>query len=107
MGFKFLKQEQIPDQPETVEGAYERFHELVNNQLINEQNQLRLTTDNRPAVFLNISRHRDTISNDEWLHILRQQRIQLMEYMWDSGMIMNTIISQDEYGFTLRTEINF
>lgn len=99
MGFKFLGQN-IPEQPETVEGAYERLHNLVDN-------QLRLSVDNRPAVFLNLNRHRDTISNEEWLHLLRQQRIQLMEYMWDSGMVMNTIISQDEYGFTLRTELNF
>lgn len=99
MGFKFLSKN-IPDEPETVEGAYDRFNQLVNN-------QLSLSVDNRPAVFLNINRHRDTISNEEWLHLLRQQRVQLMEYMWDSGIVMNTIISQDEYGFTLRTELNF
>ena len=91
MGFKFLDQN-IPDQP-----AY----------VIEEANQVPLTIDNRPAVFLNLNRNRDTISDQEWNSIIQRQRSQLIEYMWQQGMIMHTIISEDEYGFTLRTEILF
>ena len=99
MGFKFLGQN-IPDEPETVEGAYDRFNQLVNNQLI-------LSVDNRPAVFLNLNRGRATISDDEWSHILQQQRRFLIEDMWERGMIIQTVISEDMNGFSLRTEINF
>jgi hypothetical protein len=38
---------------------------------------------------------------------LEQQRRNLMEHMWETGMIVQTIVSQDIDGFTLRTEINF
>jgi hypothetical protein len=103
MGFKFLNQN-IPDQPETVEAVQDRFMELVNHRL---ENQLALSTDNRPAVFLNLSRNRDTISEQEWDSIIHAQRRQLIEYMWQQGMVMHTIISEDEYGFTLRTELLF
>jgi hypothetical protein len=87
MGFKFLNTNEIPDQP--------------------EPDYLRLTTDNRPAVFLNLMRNRNDIDESEWTQMLRRQRINLIEYMWEQGMISHTIISQDEHGFTLRTEINF
>ena len=105
MGFKFLKNN-IPNEPETVEGTYDRFHELVNHQL-NISMQHPLSHQNRPAVFLNLSRNRDTISEQEWNSIIQQQRVQLMEYMWDQDMVIHTIVSQDEYGFTLRTELLF
>ena len=104
MGFKFLNKDQVPDQPQMVEGAYERFHELINHQLNNE---LRLTTDNRPAVFLQLNRGRDTFSDEEWSYLIKEQRRRLIEHMWEQGLIIQTIVSQDEYGFTLRSEINF
>lgn len=93
-----------PDQPETVEDTYDRFHELINHQLNNE---LRLTTDNRPAVFLQSNRGRDTFSDEEWSYLIKEQRRRLIEHMWEQGLIIQTIVSQDEYGFTLRSEINF
>lgn len=103
MRFKFLK-DNIPDQPEYI--TQERFNELVGYQL-NMNVNTPLSVDNRPAVFLNLSRERDTISDDEWNHILERQRQSLIKYMWEQGMIIQTVISQDQYGLTLRTEINF
>jgi hypothetical protein len=103
MGFKFLKSKEVPDQPDHI--TQERFNELVQHQL--QPEYLRLTTDNRPAVFLNLMRNRNDIDETEWTQILRRQRIDLIEYMWEQGMVSHTIISQDEFGFTLRTEINF
>jgi len=122
MGFKFLK-DNIPDQPQTVEATRERFMELVTARLnrteedmeyhramleINEMmNPTPLSVDNRPAVFLNLNRNRDTISEQEWNSIIQRQRSQLIEYMWQQGMVMHTIISEDNNGFSLRTEILF
>ncbi len=106
MGFKFLKTEEIPDQPDHI--TQERFNELVEHQLQQPQpDYLRLTTDNRPAVFLNMMRNRNDIDEGLWTQMLRRQRVDLIEYMWEQGMVSHTIISQDEFGFTLRTEINF
>lgn len=117
--FKFLNQN-IPDEPETVEYARDRFMELVNHHLDEEQLEIvrntyqhynepnnTLSINNRPAVFLNLNRNRDTISDQEWNSIIERQRRQLIEHMWQEGMVLHTIISQDENGFTLRTEINF
>jgi uncharacterized tellurite resistance protein B-like protein len=42
-----------------------------------------------------------------WEHLIEEQRKKLIEDMWEQGMISHTIISQDENGFTLRTEIIF
>jgi hypothetical protein len=92
MGFKFFKQD-VPDEPAAAA--------VVPNQ------PGRLSVDNRPAVFLNLNRGRSTIDDNEWNFILEQQRRNLVEYMWDNGMIIQTIISQDMDGFSLRTEINF
>lgn len=119
--FKFLNNN-IPQEPETVEYARDRFMELVNHHLDAEQLEIvrntyqhyndvgannTLSHNNRPAVFLNLNRNRDTISDDEWNSIIQQQRSRLIEHMWQEGMILHTIVSQDENGFTLRTEINF
>jgi hypothetical protein len=60
-----------------------------------------------PAVFTNILRPRDSISDELWMNITRGQRMRLIELMWHQGMIMHTIVSQDDNGFTLRTEILF
>lgn len=87
--------------PATI--ARERLMELVNHNI----EPTPLSTDNRPAVFLNLNRNRDTISDEEYTHLLREQRRLLIERMWESGNIMHTIISEDENGFTLRTEIIF
>ena len=103
MGFKFLNQN-IPEQPEYI--TQERFNELVGHQLTMNVNNP-LSTHNRPAVFLNLNMDRDSIPEQEWNHIIERQRRSLIEYMWQQGMIMHTIISQDQNGFTLRTEILF
>ena len=96
MGFKFLKQQEAPAEPEHI--TQERFRQLVEHQL---------SVDNRPAVFLHLNRNRNTIDDNEWNYILLQQRRNLIDYMWENGMIVQTIISQDIDGFSLRTEINF
>jgi hypothetical protein len=83
--FKFLDQN-IPDQPE----------ETVLPVVIRD-----------PSVVLRLNRNRNTISELEWDSIIQQQRRQLIEYMWQQGMIMHTIIYEDENGFSLRTEILF
>lgn len=104
MGFKFLNTEQIPDVPDHI--TQERFNELVGYQLtLNTHNPL--SVDDRPAVFLNLNRRREDIPELEWNYILERQRRSLIEFMWNRGNISHTIISQDESGFTLRTEINF
>ena len=103
MGFKFLTKN-IPEQPNYI--TQERFNELVGHQLtMNTYNPL--SVDNRPAVFLNVRSRRDQISDQMWEHVIEEQRKRLIEDMWEQGMISHTIISQDENGFTLRTEIIF
>ena len=82
MGFKFLEQN-IPDQP--------------------EESPLPVLRD--PSIVLRLNRSRDTISDQEWNSILEHQRRRLIQFMWDQNMISHTIIFQDEYGFSLRTEI--
>lgn len=96
MGFKFFDNK-IPDQPATI--AQDLFMELVNHN--------RLSVDNRPAVFLNVRSTRDQIPDQMWEHVIQEQRKKLIEHMWEQGMVSHTIVSQDENGFTLRTEINF
>ena len=66
-----------------------------------------LSVDNRPAVFTRLNRNRDTISEQEWNSIVQREQIKLTEHMYHQGMIMHTIISEDQNGFTLRTEILF
>lgn len=66
-----------------------------------------LSIDNRPAVFINLNRNRIDISELEWDYLLQEQRKNLIDYMWEQGLISHTIISEDENGFSLRTEINF
>ena len=99
MGFKFLEQN-IPDQPEYTE-------DIRNNYLNGFVGNIPLTTDNRPAVFLQLNRNRDTFSDEEWSYLIKEQRRRLIEHMWSQGHIMHTIISQDENGLTLRTELLF
>lgn len=115
MSFKFLKEEQVPDVPEHI--TQERFQELVAHQLDNpfdntnffepQPEYNRLTTDNRPAAFLTINLNRNEVSDEQMTALLRQQRTVLIEQMWEQGMIVQTIVSQDEFGFTLRSELNF
>lgn len=83
--FKFLDQN-IPDEP--------------------EETQLPMVIRD-PSVVFRLNRHRDTISDQEWDSILEHQRRTLMKFMWEQGMIMQTIIYQDENGFSLRTELLF
>lgn len=95
MGFKFFnKQRQV------TLTTRERFNDLV-------EYENRLTTDNRPAVFHNFDRNRGEISDREFEILIMNERRKLIEYMFREGMIIHTIVSQDENGFTLRTEINF
>jgi hypothetical protein len=89
--------ERIFDEAERLEAELAREREAT---------AVPLSVDNRPAVFLNLSRNRDTISDEEWNSIITRQRHVLIDYMWTQGMVTTEIISQDENGFTLRTEIN-
>ena len=100
--FKFFEKnedafERIFDEAERLEAELAREREAT---------AVPLSVDNRPAVFLNLSRNRDTISDEEWNSIITRQRHVLIDYMWTQGMVTTEIISQDENGFTLRTEIN-
>lgn len=83
MGFKFF--DNTPDEPDFGENY---VPEPIDN-----------------TVYLRLERNRDTISDEEWYDILRQEREVLIERMWVQGRISHTIISQDENGLTLRTEI--
>lgn len=109
MGFKFLT-ENLPNR------AREAFNRVLERRRL-EQNNIfiqpetieynPLTTNNRPAVFINLNRNRDTFSDEEWSYLIKEQRRRLIEHMWSQGHIMHTIISQDENGLTLRTELLF
>lgn len=57
------------------------------------------------VIFLSLNVNRDNISDEQYQHILRQQRTALIERMWQQGDITHTIVSQDDNGFTLRTEV--
>jgi hypothetical protein len=81
--------------------------EVPQSETLRRYDPQQLSVDNRPAVFVSIFRNRDNISDEEYAHLLIQQRRNLMDLMWERGNIMHTIVSQDENGFTLRTEINF
>lgn len=59
-----------------------------------------------PGVFTSILRNRSDISDASFADICKEQRLQLIEQMWEDHMVTHTIVSQDENGFTLRTEIN-
>jgi hypothetical protein len=99
MGFKFLE-DNTPEQPAYI--AQEMFMDLINY-----TPQTPLSVDDRPAVFLQLNRNRNTIDDNEWNFMLEQQRRNLMEYLWEQGHIVHTIVSQDIDGFTLRTELLF
>ena len=83
MGFKFF--DNTPDEPDFGENY---VPEPIDN-----------------TVYLRLERNRDTISDEEWNSILERQRRILMVQMWGQGQISHTIISQDENGLTLRTEL--
>jgi len=120
MRFKFFDNN-IPNEPSHI--TRDRFMELVQARLNTTDEDIEyhramleiedmmeptpLSVDNRPAVFLNLNRNRDTISEQEWNSIIQRQRSQLIEHMWQQGMVIHTIISEDQNGFTLRTEILF
>lgn len=133
MGFKFLNNDNLlPIDYEDFER--ERRIERLRNMATNRRNEMseeeleyhrgmaeigemlhieeilhttRLSVDNRPAVFLNLMRDRDTISEQEWNNIIQRQRTILIEHMFQQGMVIHTVISQDENGLTLRTELLF
>lgn len=125
MGFKFFNNddtfENIFDEAERLEADVMRERDEVYEMLqhqnlpLAEGEILQTETLRRhdpeqnspPAVFTSVLRNRDTISDEEYTHILRQQRRYLIESMWETGQVMHTIVSQDDNGFTLRTEILF
>ena len=47
----------------------------------------------------------DTLGEIEYDNLLRRERIKMIESFWMDGRISQEIISQDNNGFTLRTEI--
>lgn len=129
MNFKFFRNN-IPDEPAGVtlrdypvitgrfpeeyidrsierERNIERMTALANARRAEMLIQQPLSTNNRPAVFLNLNRRRDDISDIEWEYMMMAQRRRLIDHMFEQGMIMHTITSQDENGFSLRTEILF
>ncbi len=57
------------------------------------------------SVILRVPRNRDDISDEIFGDLCKAQRLQLIEKMWLQRQVTQTIISQDENGFTLRTEI--
>jgi hypothetical protein len=60
----------------------------------------------RPAVYLSVSHTRDSLSDEQFDDICKAQRLQLIERMFEYLLVTHTIVSQDNIGFTLRTEIN-
>lgn len=59
-----------------------------------------------PAVFMSVHRNRNDVPDGLFADICKAQRMQLIELMFQDGLVTHTIVSQDENGFTLRTEIN-
>lgn len=59
-----------------------------------------------PGVFLNVQTNRNEMADGLYADICKAQRMILIERMFDDGLVTHTIVSQDENGFTLRTEIN-
>jgi hypothetical protein len=97
MGFKFLSKD--TEQPDYID--QDRFAELVGYNLRN--NIMPVITEVTGHFRSNVSRQ--NISDEEWLHILKQQRYRLMDKLFEEGFISHEIISQDENGFSLRTEV--
>jgi hypothetical protein len=82
------------------EGAFERIFDEA------ERLEAELERQRATALFLNVPRNRNEISDELFADISKAQRVQLIEKMWEDGLITHTIVSQDDNGFTLRTEIN-
>jgi hypothetical protein len=59
-----------------------------------------------PAVFTSVLRNRNDISDEAFDDICKAQRVQLIERMFEYLFVTHTIVSQDENGFTIRTELN-
>ena len=97
MGFKFLSTK--PEEPDYID--QDRFAELVGYNLRN--NIMPVITEVTTHFRSNV--RRQDISDEEWLHILKQQRYRLMDVLFEEGFISHEIISQDENGFSLRTEV--
>ena len=88
MGFKFLSN--IPDEPLT-------FGEMQLTYNVQEE---------FPQVqYFRDPRNPNDVSDAEWNLILEHERKRLVEAMFINNNIVHTIVSQDENGFTLRTEI--
>lgn len=104
MNFKFLK-----DNKDVLTQAErdERFERILNETFPIPEGELPnpIPLTDAPAVYLRLERNRDTITPQEYTHLLRQQRQLLIERMWEQDMIRHTVISQDENGFTIRTEM--
>ena len=92
MGFRFFQKD---------EDAFERIFDEA------ERLEAELERQRATTLFLNVPRNRNEIDDELYADICKAQRVQLIEKMWEDGLVTQTIVSQDENGFTLRTEINF
>lgn len=101
MGFRFFDKNENDDQ------SFERiFDEAERLEAQLDRYDPELHGSPEPAVYTRINRDRDSITDEEWDSIIRQQRHALIEHMWRQRWVTTTTISQDENGFTLRTELN-
>lgn len=85
--FKFLTSN-VPDEPEHIE--FERFRPQL--------------TEATRILRMNINRN--DIGEEQFYQMLRQERTRFMEDLWRNQYVRQEIIYQDEFGFTLRTELN-
>ena len=92
MGFRFFQKD---------EDAFERIFDEA------ERLEAELERQRATTLFLNVPRNRNEIDNELFADICKAQRVQLIERMFEDALVTQTIVSQDENGFTLRTEINF
>jgi predicted DNA-binding transcriptional regulator len=56
-------------------------------------------------IYFRDSRDRNSISEEEWNHILQLQRRRLIELLFTQGHVVHEIVYQDNIGYTMETRI--
>ena len=112
---KFNKEERIFDEAELERQRDEEFLQqlrqnfpLADGEIPQSETLKRYDPElhGKPAVFVIVSRTRDSLSDEQFNDICKEQRVQLIESMLEDHMVTHTIVAQDNIGFTLLTEIN-
>jgi hypothetical protein len=105
MGFKFFNNEETQDE------RFERMLQLhFPSEFLPDPQALTTRYDpelhGMPGLFISFPTNRNEMNDRLYEDICKAQRVLLIERMFDNGLVTQTIVSQDDNGFTLRTEIN-